>query len=573
MPEKIQGVCSASQFDNAVYDSSATTVRLGEANLSEVARSRGVDPSALLAENPQISSLYTPLLIGQEIHLPICQTPEEQSRSVPAGQSCSDQSPGKVPAQTSSGDPLAKSVVQASFKNKPELPPDEANVKAALGDDGLRTYREVKSEFINARRIYQQTGKVPPLKHHAPIEIIAGKWMTRSERYDLNLIHQGKSPAYPKRDADVDPTYLTHEEFGDEWLARAKKEMEACSETYTKPDKKDQCGVEVKEKYMGKDYMEASWAATAAGWNEGAYIENIKNSGPLGLGGRVVGRSVGYAIAGDQGADEGEAWGGLVGGIGDVAVAVKSGANARSRLNEYEGSAGLEVRREAPMEVANATRPVTTDTQPDTPATSKTVAETPDEPLVLSHGTDNPGFQQMGGLGPGRIRVDHSPGARQDFGQGFYVAVGEGRGGIGNAEAFGDLRVAQRGSGPRQVLAWQVKRSDLGEVVDVRPGGEHAGAWKKYLEQPLAPGVKMTIGDYIRGTGVEKRGEYFEKFLESIGKQKADVVIGPIGTPETAGVVTQPGTQMAVRSQRVADRLNSIMAGTPGPAAPAGNTP
>ena len=50
---------------------------------------------------------------------------------------------------------------------------------------------------------------------------------------------------------------------------------------------------------MGKEYMEASWAATAAAWNDGAYIEKIKNSGPLGLGGRLVDGS-GYAIAGTR---------------------------------------------------------------------------------------------------------------------------------------------------------------------------------------------------------------------------------------------------------------------------------
>jgi hypothetical protein len=202
----------------------------------------------------------------------------------------------------------------------------------------------------------------------------------------------------------------------------------------------------------------------------------------------------------------------------------------------------------------------------------------------------------MGGLGEGRIRVDHSPGAQQDFGQGFYLAVGQGkdgvswtqpgvgpgRNGVEVAEAFGNVRVTQRQTGPRQVLAWEVRRSDLGDVVDVRPGGEHAEAWSRYLNQPIASGLKMTIGEYIRGTGVEHRGEYFERFLQSIGKQNADVVIGPIGTPETSGVVSQPGTQLSIRSQRVADRLNKMMGGgsgtggpgdKSGPATPPSNPP
>jgi hypothetical protein len=372
-------------------------------------------------------------------------------------------------------------------------------------------------------------------------------------------------------DVDVDPNYLTSDEFRKEWVDRGAKEMQACEDEYIRPGKIEKCRLEVKEKYMGKEYMDASFAATAAAWNDGAYIEKIKNSGPLGLGGRVAGRGIGYLIDGKEGADKGEEIGGFIGDVGDVAVAVKSGANARARVNAYEGSAGLEVRREAPMEVANASRIVPAETRPNVSTVGKATAKIPDESFFLSHGTDDRGFKQMGGLGEGRIRVDHSPGAHQDFGRGFYVSVGEGRG-VENAEAFGDLRVAQRKppSPPRQVMAWQVKRSDLGDVVDVRPGGEHEAAWKKYLEQPVAPGSKITVGESIRGAGVEHRGEFFEKFLQSVGKQNADVVIGPIGTPETKGVVPHPGTQMVVRSQRAADRLNKMMGGPSGPGSPGG---
>jgi hypothetical protein len=161
MPEKIQGVCSASPSDygNPIYDSSTTTVRLGETNLLDVARNRGVDPSAALAENPQISSLYTPLLLGQEVHLPICQAPEEQSLPVPG-----DQYSTAVPAHASSGDPLTKSVVQANLKSNPELPPDEARVKQALGEDGLRTYREVK------KRIHHGATNLPADWKNAPAQ-------------------------------------------------------------------------------------------------------------------------------------------------------------------------------------------------------------------------------------------------------------------------------------------------------------------------------------------------------------------------------------------------------------------
>ena len=155
----------------------------------------------------------------------------------------------------------------------------------------------------------------------------------------------------------------------------------------------------------------------------------------------------------------------------------------------------------APARGVSNTPQVNRGTQPDVP-TVRQIARDPNEAFLITHGTDNPGFQNMGGLSAGRIRVDHSPGARQDFGQGFYVMAGEGNG-VRNAEAFGDLRVAQRETGPRQVLGWQVKRSDLGDVVDVRPNGEYADAWKRYLDQPVHPNVKMTIGDDIRGTGVK----------------------------------------------------------------------
>jgi predicted negative regulator of RcsB-dependent stress response len=191
-----------------------------------------------------------------------------------------------------------------------------------------------------------------------------------------------------------------------------------------------------------------------------------------------------------------------------------------------------------------------------------------EEKVLITHGTDDASFKNMGGLGRGRIRVDHNVrGEHQDFSSGTYVAVGQD--GVGIAEAAGNLRVRQRMVGPRQVMAWEVKLSDLGDVVDVRPKGKYAEAWNKYLDQPLAPGARMTIRDYIRTTGVEKRGEYFEGFLESIGKKDADAVIGPIGTPETSGAAAPyQGTQLVLRSQRAADRLNQIMAEASVPTTP-----
>src|SRR5215831_11144374 len=158
MPEKIQGTSNVSQYDfPASWDDSSTTlVTLGENSLSDVAKLRNIDPGALLAANPQISDLNAPLLVGQQIQLPYCQAPaqhpEPPSDSKPS-------SPG------TSGDPLAKSVVQANLKKTEELPPDEAQVKAQQGEFGLRNYREMKTEFAQAREVYQKTGQIPPLKH------------------------------------------------------------------------------------------------------------------------------------------------------------------------------------------------------------------------------------------------------------------------------------------------------------------------------------------------------------------------------------------------------------------------
>jgi len=351
MSNGIQTVNSVSQPSCPMEwdDTSTTRVRAGESSLADVARQRNIDPNALYAANPQIADPRGPLSCGQEIRLPMCEVPAEQSEIA-----CFD--PLSTLPQTSSspGDPLVKSAVTARL-HMPDMPKDECAVKAALGENGLRSYREVKAEFVSARQEFLKTGKLVPLKHFALIEIKTGTPMTRAERYNLNLLHQGKSTSYTRRDASVDPEYLSSKEYGDEWLARGMKEMEACETDNIRPGTKERCRVDVKERYMGKEYMEASWAATSAAWNEGAYIEKIKNSGPLGLGARVVGRAVGYAVDGNQGADKYEEILGTIGDIGDVGVAIKAGINARGNIRSYNGSAGFEVGRDVPIEIASKT--------------------------------------------------------------------------------------------------------------------------------------------------------------------------------------------------------------------------
>ena len=199
---------------------------------------------------------------------------------------------------------------------------------------------------------------------------------------------------------------------------------------------------------------------------------------------------------------------------------------------------------------------------------------TPAEPprTTLSHGTDTPGFHSLGGLGPGKINVEGRPGRHQDFGRGFYVA--EGSSGVLIAEVYGSRRAAQRKSGkPGQVMIWEVDRAALGDVVDVGPGGEHEQLWKDYLKTPVPEHSAFgTVGEYLSGLGVERRGEFFDRFLTSIGKENADAVRGPLGTPETSGIGgTSEGVQWAIRSQKAADYLNAQMAGPHGPASPEGS--
>src|SRR5215831_912281 len=119
MPEKIQGTSNVSPYDFPAQwdDSSTTLVTLGENSLSDVAKLRNIDPAALLAANPQISDLKAPLVVGQQIQLPYCQAPVQHPE--PASDS-------KSSSSGTSGDPLAKSVVQANLKKAEELPADEA---------------------------------------------------------------------------------------------------------------------------------------------------------------------------------------------------------------------------------------------------------------------------------------------------------------------------------------------------------------------------------------------------------------------------------------------------------------
>ena len=183
------------------------------------------------------------------------------------------------------------------------------------------------------------------------------------------------------------------------------------------------------------------------------------------------------------------------------------------------------------------------------------------ETITLYHGTEQKGFEGLGGLSEGRISVTHSAGEHQDFSRGFYMSED-----VSVAESSARVRAGQRGSGMQHVMRFDVKRGDLGVIVDVRRGGDHRQLWDTFLDEPHVPGYPQlgTRRQYLSGLGIEQRGEYFEKFLESIRMQNADTIMGPIGSPVTSGAVTSimgESTQIVIRSQRVADRLNQIMRG------------
>lgn len=126
-------------------------------------------------------------------------------------------------------------------------------------------------------------------------------------------------------------------------------------------------------------------------------------------------------------------------------------------LNAYNGSAGLEVRCEVPMEIASAPRTVTAETRPDMPTVSK-AAEVPkaaekvaDEPLWISHGTDNSSFQNLGGLGRAASASTIVPEGIRVLARDFMLALGKAV--LESRKRRVILRAGQRKSGPRQVLA------------------------------------------------------------------------------------------------------------------------
>ncbi|WP_428338687.1 hypothetical protein [Mycobacterium sp.] len=186
----------------------------------------------------------------------------------------------------------------------------------------------------------------------------------------------------------------------------------------------------------------------------------------------------------------------------------------------------------------------------------------PPDKLLLFHGTDQPGFTE------GRINVAHAGGEHQDLSQGFYLTEDREL-----AEEYAHMRSKQRSvipnvderglHGMTYTHGWDVALEDLGDVVDIRRGGQDRAAWDAFLEEPPfsvpIPGMP-TRRIYLQKLGADRRGIVFEQFLGSVGKSDADVIVAPLGDDVFIGITTgQESTQVVIRSQKAADVLNAII--------------
>jgi hypothetical protein len=191
--------------------------------------------------------------------------------------------------------------------------------------------------------------------------------------------------------------------------------------------------------------------------------------------------------------------------------------------------------------------------------------------ISVFHGTTG-SLEGFGGVAGGKINVARGSNV-QDLGRGFYLATDRAA-----AEKYAD-RLSRsgvpkpggkpgewvvpkgKGGGPTHTMQWDIPVDKLGDVVDIRPGGNFAKEWEAYLDRPMGnldfPGVPTNRVAYMRTN--DARGEMFEEFLKSIAKSDADTVIAPLGVEPFLGIGR--GTQIAIRKQRVADVLNAMMRG------------
>jgi hypothetical protein len=182
--------------------------------------------------------------------------------------------------------------------------------------------------------------------------------------------------------------------------------------------------------------------------------------------------------------------------------------------------------------------------------------------VSVFHGTTAE-LKDFGGLTGGKINVAKGSSV-QDLGRGFYLATDKAsaeryaeRTARHSAESLAKNKELQGGA--THVMQWDIPVEKLGNVVDVRPGGNFAKEWEAYLDSPLGgvdlPMVPRTRKAFIYNN--DARGDIFNDFLRKIGKSNADTVIAPLGVEPFTGI--GQGTQICVRSQKVADVLNEIM--------------
>jgi hypothetical protein len=200
-------------------------------------------------------------------------------------------------------------------------------------------------------------------------------------------------------------------------------------------------------------------------------------------------------------------------------------------------------------------------------------AHRPEEPVRLLHGTtaaDAATIRERG------INPSLKSGRGDDFGAGFYVTLDD-----ANAQTYARTRSESRGRTEGvvhtpEVMEFSVRLSDLGVVVDVRPGGEFREGWIKFLGEPRFPpdfalsplaadprfaGRLPTLEHQIMRTdAIALRGAAFDVFLGSIGMGHADIVRGDLGGTGTTGIHSaEGGEQIAIRTDRAARILNESM--------------
>ncbi len=205
--------------------------------------------------------------------------------------------------------------------------------------------------------------------------------------------------------------------------------------------------------------------------------------------------------------------------------------------------------------------------------TPASAAPRPDESFTIRHGTSEDAARRIAKTG---IDPHHSTGTVDDFSRGFYTTLDE-----PSATEYAIRgreqrdRINKRTPGDHgAIVEINVKLSELGKVVDVRPGGEHNAAWEEFLERkpPPSPPVPKfpPAWDTAREYGLNRgrlalkemeRGTVFEAFLKEKGLGDADVIRGTLGDPNWTGGIQgkQPGEQIVIRSRKIANVLNERM--------------